>query len=203
MLMSLKRSLHPTDFRPSHGLFELRSRGNRSGALLIGCSDLGIDPFSLIPPNTHDLYVLQNFGNLAHGFDSRQPDQMLPVSDAMSLYSIRDIVICGHSPCGLMKHVLSIGQIDNGALDDIGFRHVRTTWRIVTAELGGHVHVGDRALDTAAEVNVLVQLQNLRGIPEVAHQLDRGELHLHGWIYRGGALSAYDPRQGRFVPLAQ
>ena len=51
--------------------------------------------------------------------------------------------------------------------------------------------------------NVLVQLENLRTIPAVARQLDRGELHLHGWLYRDGVVDAYDVHRGQFTPLAQ
>jgi carbonic anhydrase len=50
---------------------------------------------------------------------------------------------------------------------------------------------------------LLIQLKNLRTIPAVALRLDRGNLYLHGWVYREGSVSADDPRRNQFVPLAQ
>ena len=40
--------------------------------------------------------------------------------------------------------------------------------------------------DLLARENVLVQLEHLRTLPLVCLGLDRGDLHLHGWMYRDG-----------------
>ena len=55
------------------------------------------------------------------------------------------------------------------------------------------------------EENVLIQLENLRTHPVVAARLARGELSLHGWVYKieTGAVFAYDPRQGQFLALTE
>jgi carbonic anhydrase len=62
---------------------------------------------------------------------------------------------------------------------------------------------GPDLLAVAAAEHVLVQLENLRTIPTVALRLDRGDLHLHGWLVRDGAVSGYAPQRGTFLPLAQ
>jgi len=55
------------------------------------------------------------------------------------------------------------------------------------------------------EENVLVQLENLRTLPAVASRLVKGDLHVHGWVYKieTGEVFAYDSTNGQFVPLAQ
>lgn len=50
-------------------------------------------------------------------------------------------------------------------------------------------------LDVLASENVLVQLDNLRTLPEVAQQLESGELYLHGWLYREGDIDAYEVQE--------
>ncbi len=60
-------------------------------------------------------------------------------------------------------------------------------------------------MTATVEENVLVQLENLRTLPSVAPRLLRGDLHLHGWVYKieTGEVFAYDLASGQFVPVAQ
>ena len=60
-------------------------------------------------------------------------------------------------------------------------------------------------LNVAIQENVLVQLENLRTLPAVAAGLSRGELKLHGWVYKieTGQIFAYDPEHGQFVQLTE
>ncbi|PJE01835.1 MAG: hypothetical protein CK429_35200 [Mycobacterium sp.] len=55
----------------------------------------------------------------------------------------------------------------------------------------------------AIQENVLVQLENLRTHPAVAAGLSRGELKLHGWVYKieTGQIFAYDPERGEFAAM--
>jgi carbonic anhydrase len=81
--------------------------------------------------------------------------------------------------------------------------HAESTRRIVKENYGNLA--GARLLTATVEENVLVQLENLRTLPSVASRLVRGDLHLHGWVYRieSGEVFAYDLASGQFVPLAE
>jgi carbonic anhydrase len=81
--------------------------------------------------------------------------------------------------------------------------HAETTRRIVQDNYG-HLD-GERLVTATVEENVLVQLENLRTLPAVASRLVRGDLHLHGWVYKieTGEVFAYDSTTGQFVPVAQ
>jgi carbonic anhydrase len=50
-----------------------------------------------------------------------------------------------------------------------------------------------------------VARRNHPTLPAVASRLVRGDLHLHGWMYKieTGDVFAYDISGGQFVPLAQ
>ena len=205
-MQTLIRGIHrlrPEDFRSSHALFRLTGQGQSPGALVLACSELRIDPCSLIPTNFGALYVLQNFGNFAAAFDPRQPDQDASVGAALALYPLKDLVVCGHTSCGVMRNVLASdpGGDEEPPLMVKTLRHGERT-RHIMAEHYGHL-IGDRLLAAAIEENVLVQLENLRTIPAVASRLARGDLHLHGWVYASGAIFVYDPDQEQFVPLSQ
>ena len=195
--------LRPAEFRSSHALFELPGQGRSPEALVIACSELPIDPYSLIPTNFADVYVLQNFGNFAAPFDPRQPDQDASVEAALALYPLKDVVVCGHTSCDVMRNVLAFDEGRDAEMPLLvkTLRHAERT-RHIMAEHYGHLF-GEPLLAAAIEENVLVQLENLRTIPAVASRLKGGDLHLHGWIYAAGVIFVYDPHQEQFVPLAQ
>jgi carbonic anhydrase len=200
MLKQLIKSLRPADFRSSHSLFDLPFRSRPPGTLLIACSDLAVDPFSLISTNAQDLYVLQNFGNLVPSPDPERHDAT-GVEGAVALYQVEDIVVCGHSHCGVMRTLLSSDEHRLPMPFASWLRPAQKTKQIVAAHFGALR--GGRLLTEAARVNILVQLHNVRANPSIAAQLDRGNLHLHGWIYTDGTISAYDPHRAEFVDLAQ
>jgi len=60
-------------------------------------------------------------------------------------------------------------------------------------------------MTATVEENVLVQLENLRTLPAVGSRLVKGDLHLHGWVYKieSGDVFAYDSDSGQFIPIAR
>ena len=205
-MQKLVRGIHrlsTAEFRSSHVVFQLPDQCQRPKALLITCSDLPIDPFSLIPTNFADLYVLQNFGNLAGPCDPRQPDHGSLVEAAFAFYPLKDVVVCGHTSCDVMRNALAVEREEDAEIPWLAttLRQTERTRHII-AEHYGHL-AGEPLLAAAIEENVLVQLENLRTIPVVASRLNRGDLYLHGWIYAGGLIFVYDPHQEQFAPLTQ
>jgi carbonic anhydrase len=63
---------------------------------------------------------------------------------------------------------------------------------------------GEDLLTATVEENVLVQLENLRTHPSVAAGLVKGNVKLHGWVYkiRTGEVFAFDPERGQFLSLS-
>ncbi len=106
------------EFRSSHALFQLPGDEQRSGRCLVACSDLPIDPYSLIPTNFANLYIFQNFGNLAAPFDPRRPDQGSSVDAALAMYPLKDLVVCGHASCDVMRNM--VASVDGGDTRDTG-----------------------------------------------------------------------------------
>ncbi len=60
-------------------------------------------------------------------------------------------------------------------------------------------------LSAVIEQNVLLQAEHLASYPEVSGRVAKGEMRLHSWIYHfeNGSVTAYDPSEQRFAPLAE
>jgi carbonic anhydrase len=191
------------DFRPLQGLFEQLAKGQSPETLFITCSDSRIDPNLLTRSQPGDLFILRNAGNIVPPHGAGNGGEAATIEFAVAGLGVRDIIICGHSHCGAMKGILRPESVASLPSVAAWLSHAETTRRIV---LDNYAHLeGDRLVTATVEENVLVQLENLRTLPAVASRLVRGDLHLHGWVYKieTGEVFAYDMGSSQFVPLAQ
>lgn len=191
------------DFRPLQGLFEQLSKGQTPETLFITCSDSRIDPNLLTHSQPGDLFILRNAGNIVPPHGAGNGGEAATIEFAVAALGIKDIIICGHSHCGAMKGLLEPASVASLPTLSAWLSHAETTRRIVRDNYG-HLE-GDRLVTATVEENVLVQLENLRTLPAVASRLVRGDLHLHGWVYKieTGEVFGYDGTSGQFVPVAQ
>ena len=191
------------EFRPLQGLFEQLAKGQTPETLFITCSDSRIDPNLLTHSKPGDLFILRNAGNIVPPHGAGNGGEAATIEFAVAALGVKDIILCGHSHCGAMKGLLQPEQVSSLPAVASWLSHAETTRRIVR---DNYAHLdGDRLLTATVEENVLVQLENLRTLPAVASRLVRGDLHLHGWVYKieTGEVFAYDFPSGQFVPLAE
>jgi carbonic anhydrase len=190
-------------FRPLQGLFEQLAHGQAPETLFITCSDSRIDPNLLTRSQPGDLFILRNAGNIVPPHGAANGGEAATIEFAVAALGVKDVIVCGHSHCGAMKGLLEPGAV--AALPAVAgwLAHAETTRRIVRENYRDLAP--DRLLTLTVEENVLVQLENLRTLPAVAARLRKGDLHLHGWVYKieTGEVFAYDPGPGQFVPLAE
>lgn len=190
------------NFRPLQGLYEQLSKGQNPETLFITCSDSRIDPNMLTHAQPGDLFILRNAGNIVPPHGAANGGEAATIEFAVAALGVKDIIICGHSHCGAMKGLLQPEILSSLPTMSSWLSHAETTRRIVSdnyADLDG-----DRLVMAAVEENVLVQLENLRTLPAVGSRLVKGDLHLHGWVYKleTGEVFAYDFTLGQFVPVA-
>jgi carbonic anhydrase len=190
-------------FRPLQGLYEELAKRQNPETLFITCSDSRIDPSLLTRAKPGDLFILRNAGNIIPPHGAGNGGEAATIEFAVAALRVKDIIICGHSHCGAMKGLLDPEKV--AALPAVAawLAHAESTRRIVKENYGNLQ--GARLLTATVEENVLVQLENLRTLPSVASRLVKGDLHLHGWLYRieSGEVFAYDLASGQFVPLAE
>lgn len=191
------------DFRPLQGLFERLVNGQNPETLFITCSDSRIDPNLLTRSKPGELFILRNAGNIVPPHGAAHGGEAATIEFAVAALGVKDIIICGHSHCGAMKGLLQPEIIADLPAVASWLSNAETTRRIVRDNYGDLT--GELLVTATIEENVLVQLEHLRTLPSVASRLVRGDLHLHGWVYRieTGEVFAYDLTCGQFVPLAQ
>ncbi len=188
-------------FRSLHNLFEALAKGQNPDTLFITCSDSRIDPCLLTQSQPGELFILRNAGNIVPPHGTPQGGEEATIEYAVSVLGVKDIIICGHSHCGAMDGLLNLDKLTDLPAVASWLSHAESTRRIIREN---YTHLEGQALLAAAiEENVLVQLENLRTLPSVASRFMRGNLHLHGWVYKieTGEVFAYDPSQGQFISL--
>jgi carbonic anhydrase len=190
-------------FRPLQGLFEQLARGQSPETLFITCSDSRIDPSLLTQSQPGELFILRNAGNIVPPHGAANGGEAATIEFAVAGLGVKDIIVCGHSHCGAMQGLLSPEAVRSLPAGAAGLSHAATTERIIRDNYG-HLE-GQQLLTATVEENVLVQLENLRTLPAVASRLVRGDLHLHGWVYKieTGEVFAFDSTQGQYVPVAE
>src|SRR5688572_14573265 len=189
-------------FGTQRELFERLAAGQHPEALFITCSDSRINPNLITQTDPGELFILRNAGNIVPPHGAANSGEAATIEFAVAGLGINDIIICGHSHCGAIKGLLNPDNIRDMPALVTWLSHAEATRRIMMAKYG---HLADDALVTAtAQENVLVQMENLRTHPPVAAGLARGDLKLHGWVYKieTGEVFAYDPQLGQFVPLS-
>jgi len=190
------------NFHSLQGLFEKLGRGQSPETLFITCSDSRIDPNLLTRSRPGELFIVRNAGNIVppHGSGG---GEAATIEFAVAGLGVKDIIVCGHSHCGAMDGLLNPEKLADLPALSTWLDHAESTRRIVR---DNYSHLNGPSLLTATvEENVLVQLEHLRTLPTVASRLVKGDLHLHGWVYKieTGEVFAWQPSSGQFVPIAR
>jgi carbonic anhydrase len=186
-------------------LFQRLSRdGQKPHTLFITCSDSRVLAELVTQSQPGDLFVVKNAGNIVppSTVTGSTNSTAAAIEFAVHILEVSDIVVCGHTQCGAMSALL------NGLRDASAMPHT-AAWLEIAASVREIVERDYRHLPVearitaAAEENVLLALENLRGYPVVAERLHAGTLRLHGWCFkiRSAEMFAYEPTVGQFVAL--
>jgi len=190
-------------FSSQRELFERLTKGQQPDALFITCSDSRINPNLVTQTEPGDLFILRNAGNIVPPGDLGPGGEAATIEYAVAALGVRDIILCGHSHCGAMTGLLNPETLRELPRVRSWLAHAEATRRIV--EQNYRHLAGNALLTVTVQENVLVQLDHLRTHPVVERALARGELNLHGWVYKfeTGEVFAYDPEQGQFLAITQ
>ena len=142
-----------------------------------------------------DLFIMRNAGNIIPPYGPMYTGEAGTIEFAVAALGIKDIIICGHSHCGAMKGVLKPEAVKEMPAVAGWLKHAESTQKIMQenyAELEG-----EPKLNAAIQENVLAQIENIKTHPIVAARMARGELNLHGWVYKfeTGEVFAYDGKE--------
>lgn len=188
-------------FRRNREFFERLAKEQRPQVLFITCSDSRINPNLITQTEPGELFILRNVGNIIPPYGSGGGSEAAAIEYAVAVLKVADIIICGHSCCGAMHGLLNPEALENAPAVREWTKHAESTRRIICEN---YKHLEGAARATAAiEENVLVQLEHLRTHPSVAAAINRGSLHLHGWVYKleTGQVFHYAAESGQFEPI--
>ena len=191
-------------FSPQRELFERLADGQHPDALFITCSDSRISPNLITQTDPGELFIIRNAGNIVPPHGIPVGGEQATIEFALVGLGIKDIIVCGHSHCGAIEGLLNLESIRESLPAVCAWLNNAEATRRIVKEKYPQLSNAE-LLNVAIQENVLVQLENLRTHPAVAAGLSRGDLKLHGWVYKieSGKVFAYDPQQGQFVPVAE
>ena len=196
-LSRFQKSVYPKQ----RDLFQKLALGQRPDALFITCADSRIDPCLLTQTKPGQLFICRVIGNIIPPYPDAIGGVSATIEYAVGVLGVPDVIVCGHTDCGVMKGVLNPEALEPLPSVSAWLNYAQPARRAV-AHLK-QVQTDEEHLLAVAERNVVQQLGNLRTHPTVAERLDQGDLNLHGWVYDlgEGNVTHYDSNQDAFVAL--
>ncbi len=187
-------------FPKQRELFHQLAHQQRPVALFITCADSRIDPCLLTQTKPGELFICRVIGNIVPRYPESIGGVSATIEYAVGVLGVPDVIVCGHTDCGVMKGVLDPQALESLANVSAWLRHAQPAREALENSKG---RLNDAEFFMAlTEGNVVEQLKNLQTHPSVAARLEQGSLKLHGWVYHiaRGIVTIYDSDRRRFLP---
>lgn len=181
---------------PQHReMFEALASGQRPDALFITCSDSRIDPCLLTQTQPGELFICRVIGNIVPPYPDAVGGISATVEFAAAVLRVPDIIVCGHTDCGVMRGALNPATVNPLPAVRAWLKYAEVAER--------DPEPSPELILKVAEQNVVRQLDNLCTHPSVASRMAAGELQLHGWVYDigPGEVAEYDTVTQTFLPI--
>lgn len=179
-------------------------KGQKPKALFIGCSDSRVIPDLMLQTNPGDLFVIRNVGNFVPPY---KPDDDFHatasgIEYAVSVLSVQEIIICGHTHCGACRCLYE-------PITDDSLIHTKKWLELgESAKTSAILSLGaDKPLEDllrlTEKLSVIKQIENILTYPNVKKRFEAGNLHIHGWCYdiETGIIEYYNADTYEFLPL--
>jgi len=190
-------------FRSRRAFFEkLASDGQRPETLFITCSDSRVVPNLITSSAPGELFIVRNVGNIVPAVNRGVIGGVAAAIEyAVQVLEVSNIVVCGHTQCGAMDAVVHPERVRHLSFVSRWLDEAGSIPRILE-ERYGELDPEQR-MNAAVQENVLTQLENLRTYDFIARRLDKGDLHIMGWVFRiaTGEVFEYDPTTEQFLTI--
>ncbi|MGA7794577.1 MAG: carbonic anhydrase [Candidatus Acidiferrales bacterium] len=184
---------------PKHReLFQKLALQQRPAALFITCADSRIDPCLLTQTKPGELFICRVIGNIVPRYPESIGGVSATIEYAVGVLGVPDVIVCGHTDCGVMKGVLNPEALRPLANVSAWLGHAQPAREALAKSERSMNH--PEFLLALTERNVVEQLKNLQTHPAVVARLKQGSLKLHGWVYHigKGIVTTYNSRRERF-----
>ncbi len=178
--------------------------GQSPDTLFVACSDSRVVPNTFASTNPGDLFVLRNPGNLIPpcGHDGRSTGdeaEAAAIEFSVVILNVSDIIVCGHSECGAMRQLVESRKKVKLPNLRSWLRHGDPALELFKAGAGLDTALSEE--NQVSQLNVLLQMENVKSYPAVSERFDNGTLKVHGWwfdIARADVYS-YEKEIGKFL----
>jgi carbonic anhydrase len=187
---------------PKHReLFKKLALQQRPTALFITCADSRIDPCLITQTKPGELFLCRVIGNIVPRYPESIGGVSATIEYAVGVLGVPDVIVCGHTDCGVMKGILNPAALKPLANVSAWLTHADPAREALVTPKSD---LGDpEFLLKVTERNVIEQLKNLQTHPAVVGRRERGDLKLHGWVYHigEGTVTTYSERTGKFSAI--
>jgi len=183
--------------------FHLLAEGQQPETLFVTCADSRIVPDLILQTQPGDLFLCRNAGNVIPRAGEPAGGVSATVEYAVEVLRVRQLIICGHSDCGVIRALMAPHALDGLSSVQDWLQHVEPAWQYLDEV---EHHAGELTRHTAlTHANVLVQLDNLKTHGYIQRATAEGRLQIHGWYYDilSGTIECYDEAARKFVPLVR
>lgn len=178
--------------------------GQSPDTLFIACSDSRVVPNTFASSNPGDLFVLRNVGNLIppcdkHGISKSDESEAAAIEFSVLTLNISDIIVCGHSECAAMRALVSDRQGVKEPNLKSWLRHGDSALSQLNQGLAPDLKL--KKHNQLSQLNVLLQIENIKTYPAVRERVEAGKLRVHGWWFdiAHADVYAYDKEYKRFI----
>src|SRR5579863_2948983 len=173
ILQGLKR-FQKRVYPKNRELFEKLALQQRPEALFITCSDSRIDPVMLTQTKPGELFISRVIGNIVPRYPKTIGGVSATIEYAVGVLGVSDVIVCGHTDCGVMKGVMNPEALKPLANVSAWLRHAEPAREALVKP---QTDLSDpEFLLSLTERNVIEQLKNLHTHPAVAARLSQGNL---------------------------
>ena len=94
-------------FANQRKFFERLAETQKPPGLFITCADSRVNPNLITQTQPGELFILRNIGNIVPPFPDAVGGVSATIEYAVGVLRVPDVIICGHTDCGVMKGVLN------------------------------------------------------------------------------------------------
>lgn len=160
--------------------------GQSPDTLFIACSDSRVVPNTFASTDPGDLFVIRNVGNLIpscdlHGVSSSDESEAAAIEFALQSLKVKNIIVCGHSECGAMQALVSGRRLVKQPNLRSWLRHGELALDLLRNAKAPDLRLSQS--NQLSQLNVLLQIENIKSYPIVQARIEAGTLAVHGWWF--------------------
>jgi len=171
--------------------------------LFIACSDSRVVPNLFASTDPGDLFVVRNVGNIIppateSGISSGDVSEMAAVEFSIQHLNVKDIIVCGHSECGVMESLLANDSASSSQHLSQWIKHAypsKNSLKQMRKKFSDDLS----EVNVLSQINVLQQVEHLKTYPLISDKISKGQLDVHSWWFDIGTASVYSYNEDKEI----